>query len=135
MASSDLSVSVGAAPWTSVVKFSEYFECLPSVTRHILHSFLTIVRSRSVGTGRGGTLCTLTRAYNINSLKFKIYEITDLDLPWPNQACGVAAARSTGSLHSNGKLATLLIKLNRVLIQIRRKMKENVKYMTNYSHS
>ena len=98
MASSDLSGSVGAAPWTSVVIFSEYLECLPSVTRNILHSFLTIIRSRSVGTGRVGTLCTLTRAYNINNLKFNIYEITDLDLPWPNQACGVAAARSTGSL-------------------------------------
>ena len=52
-------------------------------------------------------------------------------MPWTKLALGVPAVKSGGSLQSDGELATLVIKLHRVLIQIRRKMKENAKDMTN----
>ena len=61
-ASSGLSVSVGVvAPLASLVEqfaenFGFYLVCL------FHHSFLTIGRSRSVGTERSGILCTLTGA-------------------------------------------------------------------------
>ena len=61
---------------------------------------------------------------------FKVQVSRDRDLPWTKLALGEEAAKSGGSLQSDGTLVTLVtIKPNSVLIQISSKMKENDRNM------
>ena len=61
---------------------------------------------------------------------FKVQVSRDRDLPWTKLALGEEAAKSGGSLQSDGTLVTLVtIKPNSVLIQIGSKMKENDRNM------
>ena len=63
---------------------------------------------------------------------FKVQVSRDRDLPWTKLALGEEAAKSGGSLQSDGTLVTLVtIKPNSVLIQISSRMKENDRDMTN----
>ena len=63
---------------------------------------------------------------------FKVQVSRDRDLPWTKLALGEEAAKSGGSLQSDGTLVTLVtIKQNSVLIQISSKMRENDRDMTN----
>lgn len=55
-------------------------------------------------------------------------------MPWTKLALGAAAAKSGGSLQSEGTLVilvTFLIKLNKVFVQISSNMREYAKDMTN----